>query len=152
MSKQEQYIASLREIGVRLEKGGDLIGDLGNTAAVLKKRLGFFWVGFYFVNGNRLVLGPFQGTPACVFLPFSKGVCGTCASKKQTIIVPDVRAFSGHIACDPDSRSEIAVPVFDSEGRLKAVLDADSNRPDAFDETDRHYLEKVVQTIGSRWK
>jgi len=152
LSKSEQYVVSLREIDVRLDKGGDLIGDLGNTAAVLKKRLGFFWVGFYFVNTDRLVLGPFQGAPACVFLPYGEGVCGTCASEKQTILVPDVRAFSGHIACDPDSRSEIAVPVFDREDRLRAVLDVDSNRPDAFDETDRVYLEKLAHTIGSHWK
>lgn len=151
MTKEEQYIASLREIESRLEKGGEIIGDLGNAAAVLKKRLGFYWVGFYFVNGNTLVLGPFQGTPACVFLPFGEGVCGTCAMKKTTVLVPDVSAFAGHIACDPLSKSEIAVPVFGPDGNLQAVLDADSENSNAFDETDKRNLENIARLLASCW-
>jgi L-methionine (R)-S-oxide reductase len=151
LTKEEQYIASLREIESRLEKGGEIIGDLGNAAAVLKKRLGFYWVGFYFVNGNTLVLGPFQGTPACVFLPFGEGVCGTCAMKKTTVLVPDVSAFAGHIACDPLSKSEIAVPVFGPDGNLQAVLDADSENSNAFDETDKRNLENIARLLASCW-
>ncbi|NQT26239.1 GAF domain-containing protein, partial [candidate division KSB1 bacterium] len=113
MDKKAKYIASLREIDIRLEKGGDLIADLGNIAAVLKKRHPFFWVGFYFVQDDQLVLGPFQGTPACVFLEMGDGVCATCAKEKKTIIVPDVHKFPGHVACDPKSKSEIVVPFFD---------------------------------------
>lgn len=151
LTKEEQYLAAFREIQSRMEKGGDLIGDLGNAAAVLKKRLGFYWVGFYFVSGNTLVLGPFQGTPACVFLPFGEGVCGTCAMKKIAVLVPDVSAFPGYIACDPLSKSEIAVPVFDPDGNIQAVLDADSENPDAFDETDKRNLEHVAELLKTCW-
>lgn len=149
MTKKDQYIASLREMDVRLEKGGDLIADLGNVAAILKKRLGYFWIGFYFIQNARLVLGPFQGTPACVFLTCGMGVCGTCAERQETIVVPDVRAFPDHVACDAKSQSEIVVPVFDRSGALRAVLDVDSDRPDMFDEVDREYLEKVAERVAS---
>jgi L-methionine (R)-S-oxide reductase len=151
LNKADLYKASLREIAVRLEKGGDLIADLGNVAAVLKKRHGFFWVGFYFAEGERLVLGPFQGTPACVYLPFGKGVCGTVALNRKTIVVPDVHAFPGHIACDPASKSEIAVPVLDQKGVLRAVLDADSDKPDAFDEIDCRGLESASKLLAGCW-
>jgi len=151
MTRDEQYAACLREIRVRLDKGGDAVADLGNAAAVLKKRLGFFWIGFYFVRGDRLVLGPFQGAPACVYLPLGQGVCGLCASQKETIIVPDVRRFEGHIACDPDSKSEIAVPLLDGRGNVRAVLDADSDRLDAFDGTDRDRLEEIGRLLQHCW-
>ena len=151
MNKQDRYTAALREIDVRLEKGGDLIADLGNISAVLKKRLDFFWIGFYFLEGNRLILGPFQGTPACVFLPVGEGVCGTCAEKKETLLVPDVHVFPGHIACDAASRSEIVVPLFDEKGALRGVLDADSDTPDAFDDVDRISLEALAQKIKRFW-
>jgi GAF domain-containing protein len=151
MTKADKYLASLREIEVRLEKGGDLTADLGNIAAILKKRLDFFWIGFYYVRGDRLVLGPFQGTPACVFLPAGEGVCGTCAAKRETIIVPDVHAFPGHIACDAGSRSEIVVPLFDEGGVLRGVLDVDSDKPDMFDDVDRVNLEAVASRIKPFW-
>jgi len=105
MTKTEKYIAAIREIEIRLEKGGDLIADLCNVAAVLKKRLAFFWIGFYLLKNNQLVLGPFQGSPACVFLKIGEGVCGTCADQRDTLIVPDVHQFPGHVACDPNSKS-----------------------------------------------
>lgn len=152
MTKADQYIAVLREIQVRLEKGGELFADLGNAAAVLKKRLGFDWVGFYFVNGKTLILGPFQGTPACVFIQVGKGVCGTCAVTRKTIVASDVRQFDGYIACDPESRSEIVVPVFGPEENLQAVLDVDSNQLNAFDETDKQYLEQIAGLLKSCWK
>ena len=151
MIKADKYLAASREIDIRLEKGGDLTADLGNIAAVLRKRLGFFWVGFYFVRGNRLVLGPFQGTPACVFLPVGEGVCGTCAEKRETLLVPNVHAFPGHIACDASSRSEIVVPLFDEAGVLRGVLDVDSDEPDAFDAVDREHLEALALRIRQLW-
>ena len=151
MTKAEKYLASIREIDVRLEKGGDLTADLGNIAAILKKRLDFFWIGFYYVRDDQLVLGPFQGTPACVFLPLGEGVCGTCAVKRETIIVPDVHAFPGHIACDASSQSEIVVPLFDEGGTLQGVLDVDSDEPDMFDDVDRDNLENVATKIIPLW-
>ena len=151
MTKEDKYVASLREIEIRLSKGGDLIADLGNIAAILKKRLGFFWVGFYFLKNNRLVLGPFQGTPACVFLPMGKGVCGTSALKKETLIVPDVHLFPDHIPCDPNSKSEIVVPLFNTNSTLRGVLDVDSDEVDAFDEVDKIYLEKIGEMIKKCW-
>lgn len=151
MTKEDKYAAALREIEIRLERGGNLIADLGNTAAVLKKRLGFFWVGFYFFQENHLVLGPFQGTPACVFLSLEKGVCATCAKEKETILVNNVEEFSGHVACDPNSKSEIVLPLFDGSGSLKGVLDVDSNVVNAFDDVDKVYLEKVAKLIQGCW-
>ncbi len=151
MTKEDKYIVSLREIEIRLSKGGDLIADLGNITAVLKKRLGFFWVGFYFLKENRLVLGPFQGTPACVFLPIGKGVCGTSALKKETLIVSDIHVFPGHIPCDPNSKSEIVVPLFDANDVLRGVLDVDSDEFDLFDEVDKIYLEKIGERIKQCW-
>jgi L-methionine (R)-S-oxide reductase len=153
MTKEDRYEAALREIDVRLAKGGDLVADLGNAAAVLKKRLEDHasWIGFYFVRGDKLVLGPFQGRPACVFLPFGKGVCGTCAAMRETINVADVHAFEGHIACDPDSRSELVVPVFDGNGAVRAVLDMDSDRPAAFDAIDIRYAERLAARLANLW-
>lgn len=151
MTKADRYEAALREIDVRLAKGGDLVADLGNAAAVLKKRLDIFWVGFYFVRGDRLVLGPFQGRPACVFLPYGKGVCGTCAALREIVNVPDVHAFEGHIACDPDSKSELVVPVFDGNGAVRAVLDMDSDRPAAFDAVDIRYAERLAALLARMW-
>jgi L-methionine (R)-S-oxide reductase len=153
MTKADRYEASLREIDVRLAKGGDLVADLGNAAAVLMKRLGGHasWIGFYFVRGDRLVLGPFQGRPACVFLPFGKGVCGTCAAHRETIVVPDVTKFEGHIACDPNSKSELVIPVFDGDGAVRAVLDMDSETPDAFDAVDVRYGERLAARLAGMW-
>ena len=151
MTKEGKYKAALREIEIRLERGGDLVADLGNAAAILKKRLDFFWIGFYFFHENHLVLGPFQGTPACVFLSLEKGVCGMCTKKKETILVPDVHAFPGHVACDPNSKSEIVIPLFDNTGALRGVLDVDSDVLNAFDEVDKVYLEKVEKLIRDCW-
>lgn len=151
MTKEDKYVAALREIEIRLKGGGTLIADLGNTAAVLKNRLGFFWIGFYFFQENRLVLGPFQGTPACAILSLEKGVCAACVKKKETILVNNVEEFSGHVACDPNSKSEIVVPLFDGSGSLKGVLDVDSNVVNAFDDVDKAYLEKVAKLIQGCW-
>lgn len=153
MNKADRYLACMREMRIRLEKGGNLIADLGNIAAILKKRMDhYFWVGFYFIEDDRLVLGPFQGTPACVFLKKGSGVCGTCASEQKTILVPDVRQFPGHVACDPLSQSEIVVPLFDLKGNLKAVLDVDSSMANAFDQVDQTHLEQIALEIQPLWK
>ena len=151
LDKKAKYIASLREIDIRLEKGGDLIADLGNIAAVLKKRQAYFWVGFYFFQDNQLVLGPFQGTPACVFLSLENGVCAACVNERKTIIVPDVHQFPGHVACDPDSKSEIVVPLFDPEGKIRGVLDIDSDALNMFDDVDQEYLEQIADRIQALW-
>ena len=110
----------------------------------------FFWTGFYVVDplkDTELVVGPYQGTLGCLRIPFSKGVCGACATQGETIIVPDVHAFPGHIACDSRTNSEIVVPVFDAGGKLAAVLDIDSEQPDAFDEVDRLGLERICRDL-----
>ncbi|OVE78882.1 hypothetical protein BVY01_04160 [bacterium I07] len=147
MNKRDNYIAASREIAIRLNNGGDLIADIGNVMAVLKKRLSFYWVGLYFLHGDKLVLGPFQGTPACVFLNLNEGVCAECVRLQRSIVVPDVHLFSGHVACDPLSRSEIVIPVFDKKGLLVGVLDADSKESHFFDEIDRQYLESIAKTL-----
>ena len=110
----------------------------------------FFWTGFYVVDplkDNELVVGPYQGTLGCLRIPFSKGVCGACATQGKTLIVPDVHAFPGHIACDSRTNSEIVVPVFGADGKLAAVLDVDSEQPDAFDEVDRLGLEGICRDL-----
>lgn len=110
----------------------------------------FFWTGFYVVDPlkpEELVVGPYQGTLGCLRIPFGKGVCGACADRKESIIVPDVHAFPGHIACDSRTNSEIVVPVFDADGALAAVLDVDSEQADAFDETDRLGLEAICRSL-----
>lgn len=110
----------------------------------------FFWTGFYVVDPlkpGELVVGPYQGTLGCLRIPFGKGVCGACAEQRESIIVPDVRAFPGHIACDSRTNSEIVIPVFGADGTLAAVLDVDSEQPDAFDETDRLGLEAICREL-----
>lgn len=151
MTKEEKYLACMREIDIRLEKGGDLISDLGNISAVLKLRLDYFWIGFYLIKKNQLVLGPFQGTPACVYLKIGTGVCGTCAEKGETLIVPDVNAFPGHVACDLNSKSEIVIPMYDINERIRAVFDIDSTEIDAFDSIDKTYLEQIADKVKHLW-
>ncbi len=110
----------------------------------------FFWTGFYVVDPNKpteLVVGPYQGTLGCLRIPFGKGVCGACAAQKQSLVVPDVHAFPGHIACDSRSNSEIVIPVFEAQGGLAAVLDVDSEQLDAFDEIDRLGLEAICSNL-----
>ncbi len=124
----------------------DTIANLANIAAALRQTFNFFWVGFYLVKENQLVLGPFQGPIACTRIGFGKGVCGTSWKEKRTIIVPDVDAFPGHIACSSDSKSEIVLPAF-KNNEVILVLDVDSNRLNDFDDTDAHYLEQVMRLI-----
>ena len=108
----------------------------------------FFWTGFYLVKGEELCLGPFQGTVACYRIPYNKGVCGTAWAKRETLVVPDVDAFPGHIACSSLSRSEIVLPLYKADGNVWGVLDIDSKELSAFDETDKKYLEKVTSLLS----
>ena len=125
----------------------DTIANLANIAAVLKEALGFFWIGFYLAKDGQLVLGPFQGPIACTRINFGEGVCGTAYSTEQTVVVPDVDQFPGHIACATASRSEIVVPIFAKGGGVVGVLDVDSDRLDDFSEIDADAMERIVKVI-----
>ncbi len=144
-SKEEKYGMLLKQIKGLIEGERNLIANLANVSAALKETFGFFWVGFYLVDGDELVLGPFQGPIACTRIRKGKGVCGTAWSEARTIVVPDVDAFPGHIACSSLSRSEIVIPLIDNENKVWGVLDVDSERLDSFDDTDVHFLEKVCK-------
>lgn len=145
-TKQEQYNAILPQIEGLLTGEDDAVANMANIAAALKEQFNWLWVGFYVVKQNELVLGPFQGPVACTRIKMGRGVCGTAWQQQQTLIVPDVEKFPGHIACSSLSKSEIVVPVF-SNGEVVAVLDVDSNQYDTFDETDKQYLEKIVALL-----
>lgn len=145
VSKEEIYHALLPQLQALTEGEPDLIANMGNIASVLREAFGFFWVGFYRVVEDRLVLGPFQGPPACTRITYGRGVCGTAWKEERTLIVPDVDRFPGHIACSSLSRSEIVVPVKRRDGAVTAVLDVDSDRLDYFDEIDARYLEKICE-------
>lgn len=126
----------------------DEIAVMANVCAALREAMGYFWVGFYRVSGKELVLGPFQGSVACFKIPFGKGVCGTAWQRRETIVVEDVEQFPGHIACSSLSRSEIVVPLFDQTGEVRAVLDIDSTELGDFDDTDRQWLEQMMQAVA----
>lgn len=152
MKKEESYKWSLKQIQAQLKRHNNIIATLANVAAILKERFpNFFWVGFYFVHENELILGPFQGPPACMSLALEKGVCATAAREMKTIIVPDVHQFPGHVACDSRSNSEIVIPVFDESNEIRAVLDVDSQKHNDFDDTDRRYLELAAEKLKSIW-
>jgi L-methionine (R)-S-oxide reductase len=146
--KRQLYGEALQEIrAIFADEGGpklDRIAMMATINSVLSTKFeAFFWTGFYRVQGEDLIVGPYVGTVGCLLIPIGKGVCGTAAARRETIIVPDVEEFPGHIACDSRSRSEIVVPVFDAAGALIAVLDVDSDRLAAFDEQDRAGLEEI---------
>ena len=145
-SKTERYESIIPQIKGLIDGEPDLIANLANVAAALKEQFGWLWVGFYLVKDNELVLGPFQGPVACTRIRKGRGVCGTSWEKAETVIVPDVEAFPGHIACSSLSRSEIVVPVV-SAGKVVGVLDVDSDQLNQYDETDRRYLEEIVSLI-----
>ena len=149
MTKEEKYKGLLPRVEALLSGENDATARMANLAAILHSEMGFWWTGFYRVQRDELVLGPFQGPVACSRIAKGRGVCGTAWSKGQTIIVPDVEHFPGHIACSTESRSEIVVPVWRNK-QISAVLDIDSREPDAFDDTDRKYLERIAaQTYGT---
>lgn len=150
--KEEKYRILYPQIEALTEGEDDLIANMANISSMLHQTFGFWWTGFYrvFENGDtgneELVLGPFQGPLACSRIGFGKGVCGTAWARRETVIVPDVDLFPGHIACSSASRSEIVVPVFQGE-RIAAVLDIDSDRTDTFDNTDKIWLEKIAGLV-----
>lgn len=141
-TKEEKYRALLPQLKSLLEGEDDLIANLANASAALKETFRFFWVGFYLVKGEELVLGPFQGPIACTRIKKGRGVCGTAWAKAQTLVVPDVDAFPGHIACSSLSRSEIVVPLRRGD-EVWGVLDIDSEELNSFDETDARFLEEM---------
>ena len=142
--KDVRYRELLPQLQSLVEGETDFIANLANVAAALKDVFGWWWVGFYIVRENQLVLGPFQGPVACTRIGFGKGVCGTAWKEKRSILVPDVNQFPGHIACSSASVSEIVVPVFNKENEVIAVLDVDSERYEVLDEVDVVWLEKIV--------
>jgi GAF domain-containing protein len=145
--KRERYESLYPQLKALLLGEDDLIANMANVAAALKEGFGFFWVGFYRVLGDQLVLGPFQGPVACSRIAYGKGVCGTAWKEGRVVVVPDVDRFPGHIACSSLSRSEIVVPVWSGD-RVIAVLDVDSDQLDAFNEIVAYYLEKVCALLS----
>lgn len=145
-TKEEEYQSIFMQIKGLIDGEPDLIANLANITGALKEQFGWWWVGFYLVKNDELVLGPFQGPVACTRIKKGKGVCGTSWATAQTLIVPDVEQFPGHIACSSFSKSEIVVPIF-KNGEVIAVLDVDSEHKDYFNETDKKYLEEIVSLI-----
>ena len=146
-SRVQQYETVIKQLDALLTGESNVVANLSNASALLNQFLDRVnWVGFYVTEGNQLVLGPFQGMPACVRIPFGRGVCGVAAETKTTQLVADVHQFPGHIACDSASNSEIVVPIV-KEGAVIGVLDIDSPEKNRFDEVDQRYLEKFVETL-----
>ena len=146
-SKTEKYEAVIPQIKALIEGEEDLIANLANITSALKEQFGWLWVGFYLVKKDELVLGPFQGPVACTRIRKGRGVCGISWEKAESIIVPDVEAFPGHIACSSLSKSEIVFPIIRNE-KVVGVLDIDSELHDQFDETDRYFLEQLIAAIS----
>jgi GAF domain-containing protein len=149
LTKAEKYQQLLPQIEALTAGEPDLIANLANTMGALKQTFNFFWVGAYLVKGDELVLGPFQGPIACTRIRRGKGVCGASWSQAQTLLVPDVEQFPGHIACSSESKSEIVVPVL-KDGQVVMVLDVDSDQLNDFDQEDQQALEQLAQLMG-RW-
>lgn len=145
-SKAEIYQSLIPQIKGLLDGEPDLIANLANVSAALKEQFGWLWVGFYLVKHEELVLGPFQGPVACTRIKKGRGVCGAAWQNAETLIVPDVEKFPGHIACSSLSRSEIVIPLIEN-GEVIGVLDVDSAEPDQFDETDKKFLEEIISLI-----
>lgn len=147
----ERYAAIERAARALIE-GGDAIAAMANVASLLYHSLpAINWCGFYRASGTTLIVGPFCGKPACVEIAFGRGVCGAAAAERRTVIVEDVTEFPGHIACDPESRSEIVVPLLDGE-RVVGVLDLDSPQPRRFSSIDARWLERIAQLVVERWR
>ncbi|MCB0793574.1 MAG: GAF domain-containing protein [Flavobacteriales bacterium] len=148
--REVRYDALLPQAAALVAEGPDMVGAMANLAAAIHDTFAFLWVGFYRVVGNELHLGPFQGPIACTRIAYGKGVCGSAWKEGRTLVVPDVDAFPGHIACSSEARSEIVVPVRDRSGNLVAVLDVDSTEKGGLDERDARGLERVAQLLD-RW-
>ena len=147
MNKEENYKLLFEQVKALIAGETDEVAIMANVCAAIHEAMGFFWTGFYIVKGEELVLGPFQGSVACMHIAYGRGVCGTAWQRAESVVVPDVEQFPGHIACSSLSRSEIVVPVFDTEGKVKAVLDIDSKELGTFDATDQQWLEKIVKML-----
>jgi len=147
MVKDEKYQLLTTQIKALVEGEDDVVSVMANVSAAIHEAMGFFWTGFYVVCGDELRLGPFQGSVACMHIGYGRGVCGAAWQRGETVVVPDVELFPGHIACSSLSRSEIVVPVWDAGGKVRAVLDIDSRELATFDDVDRRWLEKIVQLI-----
>lgn len=147
ISKEEKYKALFPQLKALTEGEPDVTANLANIAAALKETFNWWWVGFYLVKEDMLVLGPFQGPVACTRIRYGKGVCGTAWKEQKNILVPDVNQFPGHIACSSQSVSEIVIPVFNASGKVVGVLDIDSERTDVLDETDVRFLETLLNTL-----
>ncbi|WOK06485.1 GAF domain-containing protein [Imperialibacter roseus] len=145
-TKQDKYESLVPQVEALIAGEPDLTANLANIAAALKYGMGFFWVGFYMVKEDQLVLGPFQGPIACTRINLGKGVCGSSWKEARTFIVPDVDQFPGHIACSGDSKSEIVLPII-RDGKVLGVLDVDSDRLNEFDEVDQRYLEQIIDML-----
>jgi L-methionine (R)-S-oxide reductase len=146
-SKEEKYSSLLPQLEALVAGEKDLTANLANISAALWQTFKFFWVGFYLVKNNELVLGPFQGPVACTRIAFGKGVCGSTWKNGSTTVVDDVEKFPGHIACSSESKSEIVVPLFGKDGKVAGVLDIDEAEYARFDQIDKRYLEKVAALI-----
>jgi len=150
LSLEEKYKNLIPQLKSLISPTDELITNLANCTAALKQSFDkISWVGFYLFNGKELYLGPFQGKVACTIIKIGKGVCGTAAESRETIIVPDVNKFPGHIFCDPDSKSEIVVPLIKKDGTLFGILDLDSYQYNSFNETDKKYLEEICKFLTS---
>ena len=150
-AKRDKYSLVYKQVEALVEGEDDCIANMSNIAALLHSTFGFWWTGFYVVKGDELVLGPFQGPIACSRIPFGRGVCGAAWKRKESIVVPDVEQFPGHIACSSLSRSEIVVPVL-REGNVIALIDIDSKELNTFDGIDREHLERIADLIGKKWQ
>lgn len=152
MKKEESYKWAGKQVRAQVKRHTDVVATLANTAAILRSRFpNYFWVGVYFLKGDHLILGPFQGPPACMKLSLDKGVCAASANEKKTIVVQNVHEFPGHVACDSRSNSEIVVPLFDRSKQLRAVLDVDSEALADFDQVDAEGLEAIAHMLIEIW-
>ncbi len=146
-TKEEKYKSLLPQIKALVETESDIIANMANVCAALKFGFNFFWVGFYLIKDNQLVLAPFQGPVACTRIPLGKGVCGTAWKKNEVLVVDDVDLFPGHIACSSLSKSEIVLPIYDANKHIVGVLDVDSDAYKTFDDTDKIYLTQVLEFL-----
>lgn len=146
-SREEKYQTLIPQIKALVSDEPDLVANCANIAAAIRQTFGFFWVGFYFVKSDELVLGPFQGDIACTRIGLGKGVCGTAWEKAETILVPDVNVFDGHIACSALTQSEIVVPII-KDGTVRSVLDVDSSELDDFGAVDQKYMEEIAKIVA----
>lgn len=145
-TKEKQYQLLLKQAEALVKDEANLIANMANLSSLIHYTFGFWWTGFYLVDGKQLVLGPFQGPLACTRIPFGRGVCGSAWEQKQTLVVPDVEQFPGHIACSSESRSEIVVPLI-KDGEVWGELDIDSKELNTFDEIDKQWLERIAEVL-----